>query len=193
MIPARFVAASLWLLLVLFNGSAYFAAQETGRFVVPLLSGLMPATPMSELQAVHMALRKVAHVTEYAVLALLWFRAFLGIRSPRAASWAALWICLVCAFADEAHQSMVPTRQGSARDFLIDAVGATAMLTIARGRQSAGVSFLGQASRPARRPVRNTPSNVPAPPIDTTGAPIRAISPRFIRSAPINVPIDPAT
>jgi len=35
----------------------------------------------------------------------------------------------VCAFADEAHQSM--------RDFLIDAFGATAMLTIARGRPTA--------------------------------------------------------
>src|SRR5262249_42101075 len=32
---------------------------------------------------------------------------------------------------------------------------------------------LDQARRPAMRPVRNTPSNVPAPPIDTAGAPIR--------------------
>jgi len=45
------------------------------------------------------------------------------------AVWVALSICLVCAFADEAHQSM--------RDFLIDAFGATAMLTIARGRPTA--------------------------------------------------------
>jgi hypothetical protein len=29
---------------------------------------------------------------------------------------------------------MLPSRQGSARDFVIDAFGATAMLTVARGR-----------------------------------------------------------
>jgi VanZ family protein len=83
-----------------------------------------------------MVLRKLAHVLEYAVLALLWYRALhkVGGRTPRTASWVALSICLVCSFADEAHQSMLPSRHGSARDFVIDAFGATAMLTIARGR-----------------------------------------------------------
>ena len=77
------------------------------------------------------------------------------------------------------------------RDFLIDAFGTTAMLTIARGRPTAADGDrapprrpptdrtepedpLDQARRPARMPVKNTPSKVPAPPIDTTGAPIRA-------------------
>ena len=42
------------------------------------------------------------------------------------------------AFADEAHQSVLASRTGSARDFLIDAFAATLMLTIARGRQTIG-------------------------------------------------------
>ena len=156
MIPTRYAVASLWLLLVLFLGSAYFAAQETGRFVVPLLRWLRPGAPVGELQAVHMVLRKAAHLTEYAVLALLWFRAILrvGARTPRAASWAALSISLVCAFADEAHQSTLPTRHGSAHDFLIDAFGATAMLTITRGRQSAGAS-----SEPLGGPIAAEPAD----------------------------------
>jgi VanZ family protein len=125
--------------VVLFLGSAYFAAQETGRFVLPLLGALMPGVPRAELQAVHLVLRKLAHVAEYAVLALLWFKAIhhLGRQTPRAAAWIALSICLVCAFADEAHQSTLPARTGSARDFVIDALGATAMLTIARRRWTA--------------------------------------------------------
>jgi VanZ family protein len=136
MIRTRFAIASFWLVLVLFLGSAYFAAQETGRFVLPFLKFLMPGAPHSELQAIHMVLRKLAHVFEYAVLALLWYQAvhLVGGRSPRTAAWVALSICLVCALADEAHQSMLPSRHGSARDFVIDAFGATAMLTIARGR-----------------------------------------------------------
>ncbi len=136
MIPARFAIASFWLMLVLFLGGADFAAPETGRFVIPFLKLLMPGASHSDLQAIHMVLRKLAHVFEYAVLALLWYRAVhhVGGRTPRTAAWVALSICLACAFTDEAHQSMLASRQGSARDLVIDAFGATAMLTIARGR-----------------------------------------------------------
>ena len=139
MIRTRFVVASLWLVLVLFLGSAYFAAQETGRFVLPVLKFLMPGTPPPQLQAIHLVLRKLAHLAEYAVLALFWFKAVhrVGGRTPRTAAWVALSICLACAFADEAHQSTIPSRQGSARDFVIDAFGATAMLMPARNRQTA--------------------------------------------------------
>jgi VanZ family protein len=140
MILTRFAVASLWLVLVLFLGSADFAAQETGRFVLPALKFLIPGTPPAQLQALHLILRKLAHIAEYAVLALLWFKAVHQVGGPtrRTAAWVALSICLACAFADEAHQSMLPSRQGSARDFLIDAFGATAMLTIARNRQTMG-------------------------------------------------------
>src|SRR6266851_4275060 len=47
------------------------------------------------------------------------------------------------------------------------------------------------ASRTARMPVRKMPSNVPAPPIEATGAPRPVILSRFMRSAPISVPIEP--
>jgi VanZ family protein len=109
MLRTQFAIASFWLVLVLFLGSAYFAAQETGRYVLPFLKFLMPGVPSSELQAIHMVLRKLAHVLEYAVLALLWYRALhtVGGRIPRTAAWVALSICLVCSFADEAHQSML--------------------------------------------------------------------------------------
>src|SRR5437870_2601466 len=105
MIPSRFVAASLWLALVLFLGTAYFATQETGLFVLPFLKMLSPGAPPAQLQAVHTVLRKLAHLTEYAVLALLWFRAFVQVagRTRRDAAWIALSVCLLCAFVDQAH------------------------------------------------------------------------------------------
>jgi len=140
MIRSRFVLASVWLVLVLFLGSAYFSAQETGRFVLPVLKLLMPGVPFAHLHGVHLVLRKLAHLAEYAVLPLLWFKAVYraGGRAPRAAAWMALSICLACAFTDEVHQSTLSSRQGSARDFVIDAFGATAMLTLVRSRQTAG-------------------------------------------------------
>jgi len=140
MISTRYAVPLLWLAFVLFLGTAYFATQETGPFVLPLLKILAPGAPPAQLQAAHMVLRKLAHLTEYAVLALLWFSALLRVagRRPREAAWIALSICLFCAFVDEAHQSTIASRHGSARDFLIDASGAVGMLLVARGRRKAG-------------------------------------------------------
>src|SRR5258706_1238818 len=56
-----------------------------------------------------------------------------------------------------------------------------------RGREGEAIP----ASRTARMPVRKTPSNVPAPPIEATGAPRSPILSRLSRSAPISVPIEP--
>ena len=52
----------------------------------------------------------------------------------RTAAWAALLICAACAFADEAHQSMLPTRTGSVADALLDCLGALLMLLLLRAR-----------------------------------------------------------
>ena len=45
MLWTRFAFAFLWLLLVLFLGSTSFAAQETGRFIMPFLTSILPGTP----------------------------------------------------------------------------------------------------------------------------------------------------
>ena len=61
-------------------------------------------------------LRKIAHATEFAILAALLVRAF---RNP---GWA-IAIGIAYAVSDEIHQSFVSGRQGSPRDVGIDAVG----------------------------------------------------------------------
>ena len=48
------------------------------------------------------------------------------------------------------------------------------------------------AIRTATMPVRNIPSNFPAPPMLATWVPPSEIFPRFERSAPISVPRVPA-
>ena len=47
------------------------------------------------------------------------------------------------------------------------------------------------ASSTAKMPVRNMPSNVPAPPMEAIGAPRLPILSRLRISAPISVPMDP--
>jgi VanZ family protein len=136
----RLLLSTSWAIVVLYLGSAYFGAEQTRDLVSPILKWLAPTAPPAALQAAHMLLRKLCHVIEYGILALLWFRALIARpdRSPRAAAWLALGICLTCAFVDEAHQSMLLARTGSARDLVLDAAGALAVLIVSRTRREGG-------------------------------------------------------
>ena len=68
------------------------------------------------------ALRKLAHVTEYAVLMFLWWRALRGL-GVEAALPAAAAISLLYACTDEFHQTFVDGRRGTPVDVGIDAAG----------------------------------------------------------------------
>jgi VanZ family protein len=63
-----------------------------------------------------LALRKIAHAAEYAVLGALLLRA-IGREAPATA------LGIAYAVTDEVHQAFVPGRQGAPLDVLIDAVG----------------------------------------------------------------------
>ena len=71
-----------------------------------------------------LVLRKLAHATEYAILAVLLWRA-LG-RELLAFALAVLY-----AVTDEVHQTFVAGRHGSPRDVVIDAIGAALGLAVA--------------------------------------------------------------
>src|SRR5262249_1766248 len=105
----------------------------TQRLVIPVLQALAPGASVPSLQLVHLALRKLSHATEYAILALLWMRAFRWQRlAPDKAPWAALAVCLACAPVDEIHQAAVPGRPGRVVDVAIDLAGAVVMLLVVR-------------------------------------------------------------
>ncbi|HEX3179372.1 MAG TPA: VanZ family protein [Methylomirabilota bacterium] len=130
----RLASSLAWTGLVLFLGSVYFGADHTGVLLQPLFRALAPLVGVSP-HTLHALVRKAAHVTEYAVLAGLWFYALSERRSAMRASWIALLICLACAVADETHQAMVPNRTPSARDVVIDGTGALMALSVVRRRR----------------------------------------------------------
>jgi VanZ family protein len=68
-----------------------------------------------------LALRKAAHVAEFAILGALLARALLG--ASRWWSWLAWLAGAAYAATDELHQHFVPGRQASVLDIVIDAVG----------------------------------------------------------------------
>ena|SRR5258706_3261527 len=138
MAGSRYAVAALWLAIVLFLGASYFSTQTTAVFALPVLKLLAPHASLRQLHLVHNGLRKLVHVSEYAILALLWFKAWVlsARRTPRVAAWIALSVCLLCAFADEAHQSMLPMRTGSARDFVVDSLAAVGALILVQTRRT---------------------------------------------------------
>lgn len=96
-----------------------------GRFAPPLaLMALIFALSAQEdlgtgLGTADLVLRKLAHMTEYGVLFLLWLRAFGRPARPALAA----GIAIAYAASDEWHQSFVDGRNGSPVDVLIDATG----------------------------------------------------------------------
>src|SRR5215207_11108602 len=135
-----------WACFVLFASSASFSASNTSRVIRPLLLWLFPEISEASLAYVHFLVRKAAHFSEYALLALLAARAFRTSHREklRRLWWLAAFALVACvALADEYHQSFLPSRTGSIYDSLLDMAGgaaalACAALWIARRRRKRG-------------------------------------------------------
>jgi VanZ family protein len=78
-------------------------------------------------------LRKIGHVTGYALLTGLWAWALQGaVRRPLV--WA-VFIALAYACTDEFHQTFVRGRDGTPRDVLVDAIGMGIAVFLIRTRR----------------------------------------------------------
>ena len=110
--PADWLPPLVWMAVIFGLSSSLGSSEETSRFVVPLLRWLFRWAAPGDIAALHGLVRKGGHLTEYAVLGALWFRAFRrGPRlAPGAAAWSALTLSVAWAGLDEWHQSFVPAR-----------------------------------------------------------------------------------
>ena len=104
-----------------------FASSNTSTIIGPLLSSIFPTLSNPEIDTIHEAMRKLAHWTEYFILAVLLARA-LRTEFPRHRPFRKLIFCIVLATlyaaSDEWHQSFVPIRSASVVDVVIDGFGA---------------------------------------------------------------------
>ncbi len=134
----------VWISLILLLSGDNFSAHQTSRFIGPLLAWLFPEMPEANRLLVHGAIRKAAHVAEYAVLAALALRALRlsfrrsrpSLRSALALPALALLLVLAVAAFDEAGQARRDARTGSlvdvGWDLLGGTLGCTAALALAR-------------------------------------------------------------
>lgn len=122
----RYAPLVLWMSVIYFASTREMSASKTSLIIRPLLLWLFPQISESELNLVHSVVRKGAHVTEYAILALLAARAFAGsTHSFLRKKWlyATALLFIFYSLLDELHQSFVPSRTGSIYDSLIDMAG----------------------------------------------------------------------
>ncbi len=122
------------------------SAEHTSRIIGPLLHWLFPTISPLTVLRVQFFMRKLAHVSEYAVLAVLLYRAFVHttLKGRRALSAGlVLLLCAAYAATDEFHQSFVPSRTASLRDVMIDilliSVPKQGALESDRGRKGGGM------------------------------------------------------
>ena len=137
---SRYLPLVVWLIFISVASSDSFSANNTSRIIGPLVLWLFPNTSPETMAVIHLVVRKVAHFTEYAILAYLAARAFRT--SPRAAlanRWFIISLALVVCYAllDEYHQSFVPSRTASIYDSFIDMIGGLVALLLIRRRHKA--------------------------------------------------------
>ena len=124
----------VWMALIFLGSTDMLSAEHTSRFLVPFLRWLDPQISLAALAVIQLGIRKLGHLSEYAILAMLLWRALrsgtrwqtkMSILFPVAAL-----ACLIFAASDEFHQSFVPSRTSSPQDVMIDICGALLGLAV---------------------------------------------------------------
>jgi VanZ family protein len=126
----------IWMAVIFSASSDSFSSQHTSRILGPLLHWLFPKMSEASIAEAVFEIRKTAHAAEYALLALLIWRAlrkpFKGDMRPWSWAQARLVLLLSACYAasDEFHQLFVPTREARVHDVAIDTTGAAAALLL---------------------------------------------------------------
>jgi len=125
-----------WMLVVFSFSSDKKSYYHSSRFFEPILHWLCPHMPQATVETIHHVFRKCCHLTEYAILAwLVWRAVRRPVKSdPRPWNWVEAGFALSVVFAyaagDELHQVFVPTRTALVSDVFIDSSGGAVALLL---------------------------------------------------------------
>lgn len=125
----------VWMLVIFSASSDTQSYRHSSRFFEPLMHWLFPQMPQAQVEFIHYLVRKTGHLAEFALLALLLWRAIRHTRRPPIApgrsegGWcwdeAGLSLAIVFLYAatDEFHQVFVALRTALVSDVIVDTSG----------------------------------------------------------------------
>jgi VanZ family protein len=123
------IAAILWLGLILAESTNYASAENTSRFLYPLLHFLLGVS-RAHFPVWQFFIRKTGHFVGYFTLSVLLFRAWRATFPFPGTNWAIQWarisffMSALVASLDEWHQTYLPKRTGTVHDVLLDSTAA---------------------------------------------------------------------
>lgn len=125
----RFVPLILWIGVIFYSSTGNASMAKTSGFLRPWLE--MFFTSEDTIYLANVIIRKIAHLTYYALLASFTVFAFLG--SPfewlrKNWFWSGLGLVFVIASIDEFIQSFYPSRAGVFSDVILDCIGGLCVL-----------------------------------------------------------------
>jgi len=125
------------MLLIFIVSGDFGSSNNTSAFLVPLIRAFFSDISSDTLSWVLFTIRKSGHLFEYAVLAILWFKALSasGEEMIRHPARIALLFSVLYAGLDELHHAFVKSRTGSLLDVGIDTIGAFLGLGLWKGIQ----------------------------------------------------------
>jgi VanZ family protein len=128
------------MVVIFFFSTDAFSGANTFGIIQNILKFLFPSMSLSQLQFWHTVIRKTGHVTEYSILGLLAWRAFmLHLWIGQKPKLFAAAFVLAFALSDEFHQMFVASRTSSLLDVGYDFIGGLITLMILPRSHPGGV------------------------------------------------------
>ena len=144
----QWIPAATWLGIICFESTDLLSSAHTGSILYSVLTYFFGHINPLVLVVWNHLLRKAGHVTGYAILSWLLFRAWRAtLPLPRALNWSLAWariaflMTALVATLDEWHQTLIPSRTGNLRDVLLDstaALGAQVLIWFLLSRPGSG-------------------------------------------------------
>jgi VanZ family protein len=127
----QWIPAAVWLGIICFESTDLLSSAHTGSILYSVVTYLFGHANPLTLMVWHHLLRKAGHVTGYAVLSWLLFRAWrASLPLPNHPAWSLAWarvaflMTALVATLDEWHQMFIPSRTGNLRDVALDSTAA---------------------------------------------------------------------
>jgi VanZ family protein len=118
----------VWILAIYIFSTDIFSSSETSKIIVPILRFFFPHLAPQELNLWHGVIRKLAHITEYFILALFTYRSIRHDQPDLEAKLMTIALVALAASFDELHQKFTAFRTPSPVDVAYDCFGAVCAL-----------------------------------------------------------------